>query len=65
MTTSPLEIQVAATRGNIFGAIQVLRNAVGGGCQISWKKRYGGVRFNIISITRGWVGVKSPGKSVT
>ena len=34
--------------------IQVLRNAVmgGGGCQCSQKKRYEGVRFNIISVTR-------------
>ena len=43
------------------GAIQVLRNAdgVGGGCQIfSEKKRYEGVMFNVISVTRGWVGVQ-------
>ena len=41
------------------GAIQVLRNADGGGgCQIFWKKRYEGVRFNVISITRGWVRVR-------
>ena len=26
------------------------------------KKRYEDVRFNIISVTRGWVGVKFPGK---
>ena len=41
----------------------MLRNAVGGG-DISFpgKKRYEGVRFNIISVTRGWVGVKFPGK---
>ena len=24
-------------------------------------KRYDGVRFNVISVTRGWVGVKFPG----
>ena len=42
-----------------FGAIQVLRNADGGGgCLIFWKKRYEGVMFNVISITRGWVGVQ-------
>ena len=46
-----------------FGANQVLRNPeVGGGGQLSGKKHYGGVRFNIISVTRGWVGVKFPGK---
>ena len=42
-----------------LGAIQVLRNADGGGgCPIFWKKRYEGVMFNVISITRGWVGVQ-------
>ena len=41
----------------------MLRNAVGGGgFQLSWKKRYKGVRFNVISVTRGRVGVKFPGK---
>ena len=42
-----------------IGAIQVLRNADGGGgCQIFPKKRYEGVMFNVISVTRGWVGVQ-------
>ena len=48
----------------------MLRNAmVGGGCQwvgdVSFrgKKRYEGVRFNVISVTRGvGGGVKFPGK---
>ena len=42
-----------------YWAIQVLLkkcNAVG--CQISWKKLYEDVRINVISVTRGWVGVK-------
>ena len=26
------------------------------------KKRYAGVRFNVISVTRGWVGVQFPEK---
>ena len=43
----------------------MLRNAGGGGCQNSGKKRYEGVRFNVISVTRGWVGVQFPEKSVT
>ena len=30
-------------------------------CQISRKKHYECVRFNVISVTRGWVGVKFPG----
>ena len=34
----------------------------GGGCQIFRKKRYEGVRFNVISFKRGWVGVQFPGK---
>ena len=28
----------------------------GGGDKFSGKKRYEGVRFNVISTTRGWVG---------
>ena len=38
----------------------MLRNADGGGgpgvVNFSGKKRYEGVRFNVISITRGWLG---------
>ena len=37
----------------------------GGGCvcvRFSGKKRYEGVRFNVISVTRGWVGIQFPGK---
>ena len=36
----------------------------GGGVCVTFlgKKRYEGVRFNVISITRVWVGVKIPGK---
>ena len=36
---------------------------VGGGVKFSGKKRYEGVRFNVISVTRGWVGVQIPGKN--
>ena len=39
-----------------------LSNADEGGCQIFRKKRYEGVRFNVISITMGWVGVQFSGK---
>ena len=39
----------------------MLRNAVGVSA-FPEKKRYGGVRFNVISVTRGWVWVKFPGK---
>ena len=44
----------------VLGAIQVLRNADGGreGVRFSGKKRYEGVMFNVISVTRGWVGVQ-------
>ena len=35
----------------------MLRNAGGvGGGKIFRKKRYEGVMFNVISVTRGWVG---------
>ena len=41
----------------------MLRNADGGGgVDFSEKKRCEGVRFNVVSITRGWVGVQFPGK---
>ena len=47
-----------------FGAIQVLRNADGGGGggKIFQKKHYKGVMLNVISVTRGWVGVQFPEK---
>ena len=42
----------------------MLRNADGGGgVKFSGKKRYEGARFNVISVTRGWVGVQFPGKT--
>ena len=34
----------------------------GGGVRFSGKKRYKGVRFNVISITKGWVWVQFPEK---
>ena len=37
-------------------------DGVGGGVKFSRKKHCKGVRFNIISITRGWVGVQFPEK---
>ena len=41
----------------------MLRNADGGGgCQIFREKRYERIRFNVISVTMGWVGVQFPGK---
>ena len=44
----------------------MLRNAVGvGGVSFPRKKRYEGVWFNVISVTRGWVAVKFLEKSVT
>ena len=50
-----------------LGAIQVLRNADGvGGVRFSGKKLYEGVRFNVIGVTSGWVGVQiSRKKSVS
>ena len=47
----------------LLGAIQVLRNADGVGVvRFSGKKRYEGVRFNVICVTRGWVGVQFSGE---
>ena len=42
----------------------MLRKADGGGgvSDFFGKKRYEGVMFNVISITRGWVGVQFPEK---
>ena len=42
----------------------MLRNADGGGsgCKIFWEKAL--QRFNVISVTRGWVGVQFPGKKL-
>ena len=41
----------------------MLRNADGGGgSKIFRKKRYEGVMFNVISVTRGWVRVQFPEK---
>ena len=46
-----------------FGAIQVLRNAIWGwGVSAFKEKSVTKVRFNGISIARGWVGGISPGK---
>ena len=36
----------------------------GGGVNFPENKCYGSVRFNVISVTMGWVGVKFPGKGV-
>ena len=42
----------------------MLRNAnVGGGVKFSCEKALR--RFNVISVTRGWVGVQFPKKNVT
>ena len=35
---------------------------MGSGCQIFRKNGYDGVRFNVISVTRGWLGVPFPEK---
>ena len=41
-------------QANVYGAIQVLRNAMEcGGVSFLGKKRYEDVRFNLNSITRG------------
>ena len=35
-----------------------------GGVNVSRKKRYESVRFNVISVTRGWVGVQFNGDTI-
>ena len=40
----------------------MLRNAAGGGVSDFLEKGYEGVMFNVISVTRGWVGVQFPEK---
>ena len=47
-----------------MGPFKCFRNpdGGGGGVRFSGKKRYEGVMFNVISVTRGWVGVPFPGK---
>ena len=45
----------------------MFRNADGGGgdgVKFSRKKCYEGVRFNVIRVTRGWVGVQFPEKAL-
>ena len=39
-----------------------MRSGGGEGVSFPGKKRYEGVRFNVISVTRVWVGVRFPGK---
>ena len=60
-----IESKCTATLTLNLGAIQVLRNADGGGCQLFWgKKRYEGVMFNVISVMKGWVGSKCQKKAL-
>ena len=44
----------------------MLRNTVGGGMvsDLPEKNQYEYVRFNVITVTRGWVGVKFPDKKL-
>ena len=59
-------MQTAMDKHTLWG--QVLRNAMGwGGEGVSAfaEKHYEDVRFNVISVTWCWVGVKYPEKSVT
>ena len=51
-----------------LGASKCYVTQMGGGGGLSdflEKKSYEGVRFNVISVTRGWVGVEFPEKTVT
>ena len=50
------------SRYSVKGPFKCYVTQWGGGYQLSRKKHYGGVRLNVISVMRGWVGVKFPGK---
>ena len=53
---------VSAGMEMLLGTIQVLRNSMGGGVSFLGKERYEGVRFNVISVTRGVGGCQTPWK---
>ena len=44
-------------KNKLWGNSSVSQGRWGGGVTFSEGKRYGGVMFNVISGTRGWVGV--------
>ena len=59
-------VRTATTQITGMGPFKCYVTQMGvGGVTFSGKKRYEGVRFNVISVTRGLVGVQFPGKSVT
>ena len=41
-----------------------MQHSQGGGCSISWKKPYKGVWFNVTRVTRGWMYVIRPEKTL-
>ena len=45
-------------KNKLWGNSSVSQGRWGGGVTFSEGKRYGGVMFNVISGTRGWVGVQ-------
>ena len=47
------------------GTFKCYVTPMGVGSHIFPKKRYEGVMFNVISVTRGWVGVQFPKYCVT
>ncbi len=51
---------------NIPGPLKCYITQMGGGRGVTFsrKKHYEGVRFNVISIRKGWVGVQFPEESV-
>ena len=57
-------VSISCEGNNNEGAIQVLRNTDGGRVlsNVTEKKGYEGVRLNVISFTRVWVGGQFPGK---
>ena len=64
--TRPLVTLITLSRTpRIGGRSRVRQRRRGWGVKLSGNKRYKGVMFNVINVTRGWVGDRFPGKSIT
>ena len=62
-TTSSVTLYVTIKVTTCLGPFMCYVTPMGvGGGKIFRKKRYEGVMFNVISVTRGWVGVQFPKK---
>ena len=64
VTSSVLNVLKVSVSEHTLGPFKcyVTQMGVRGGVQCSGEKRYEGIRFNVIIVTRGWVGVQFPEK---